>query len=51
MNMNVAMLTDLYEFLLANGYWATLPHEDQAVSDISYRNVPDVGSFVMLAGC
>lgn len=34
MNMNHAMLTDLYEFSMANGYCATLPHTDQAVFDI-----------------
>ena len=50
MNMNQAMLTDLYEFSMANGYCATLPHEDQAVFDIFYRNVPDHGSFVIAAG-
>lgn len=50
MNMNHAMLTDLYEFSMANGYCATLPHTDQAVFDIFYRTVPDHGSFVIAAG-
>ena len=44
------MLTDLYEFSMANGYCATLPHTDQAVFDIFYRTVPDHGSFVIAAG-
>lgn len=50
MNMNPAMLTDLYEFSMANGYCAALPHEDQAVFDLFFRTVPDHGSFVIAAG-
>ncbi|MFT8411314.1 MAG: nicotinate phosphoribosyltransferase [Schleiferilactobacillus perolens] len=50
MNMNHALLTDLYEFSMANGYYATLPHEDRAVFDIFFRNVPDQGIFVIAAG-
>ena len=49
MNMNQAMLTDLYEFSMANGYCATLPHEDQAVLEILYRQVPNRGAFVTAA--
>ncbi len=48
--MNHALLTDLYEFSMANGYYAALPHEDQAVFDVFYRTVPDHGSFVIAAG-
>lgn len=50
MNMNPEMLTDLYEFSMANGYCAALPHEDQAVFDLFFRTVPDHGSFVIAAG-
>ncbi|ERL66288.1 PncB [Schleiferilactobacillus shenzhenensis LY-73] len=48
--MNQALLTDLYEFSMANGYYAALPHEDEAVFDVFYRTVPDHGSFVVAAG-
>lgn len=48
--MNLQMLTDLYEFSMANGYYATLPHNRQARFDVFYRRVPDQGSFVIAAG-
>lgn len=44
------MLTDLYEFSMANGYYAILPHDRQARFDVFYRRVPDNGSFVIAAG-
>lgn len=46
---NLALLTDLYEFSMANGYAQTLPDEE-AVFDVFYRKVPDQGSFVIAAG-
>lgn len=46
---NLALLTDLYEFSMANGYVQTLPDEE-AVFDVFYRKVPDHGSFVIAAG-
>lgn len=48
--MDLQMLTDLYEFSMANGYYATLPHDRQARFDVFYRRVPDNGSFVIAAG-
>lgn len=48
--MNLQLLTDLYEFSMANGYYATLPHDRQARFDVFYRRVPDNGSFVIVAG-
>lgn len=50
MAMSEELLTDLYEFSMANGYYATLPHDQEAVFDVFYRNVPDNGSFVIAAG-
>lgn len=44
------LLTDMYEFSMANGYFQTLPHNMQARFDVFYRNVPDHGSFVVSAG-
>jgi nicotinate phosphoribosyltransferase len=46
---NLSLLTDLYEFTMANGFQAELAH-DRATFDIFYRNVPDHGSFVIAAG-
>lgn len=50
MPISEEMLTDLYEFSMANGYYETLPHDEEAVFDVFYRNVPDNGSFVIAAG-
>ncbi|EEI20102.1 Nicotinate phosphoribosyltransferase [Lentilactobacillus hilgardii] len=46
---NLSMLTDLYEFSMANGYRQTIDDE-QGVFDIFFRKVPDSGSFVICAG-
>lgn len=47
---NHALLTDLYEFSMANGYLATLPDDRWAVFDVFFRTIPDDGSFVIAAG-
>lgn len=44
------MLTDLYEFSMANGYYQALPHNVSALFDVFFRTVPDHGSFVIAAG-
>lgn len=44
------MLTDLYEFSMANGYYQTFPHDKQARFDVFYRKAPDNDSFVLSAG-
>lgn len=44
------MLTDLYEFSMANGYYKALPHDVHALFDVFFRTVPDNGSFVIAAG-
>ncbi|MFD1398349.1 nicotinate phosphoribosyltransferase [Lacticaseibacillus suilingensis] len=46
---NLSMLTDLYEFSMANGFQRNLPHT-RGIFDIFYRDVPDHGSFVIAAG-
>ena len=46
---NLSLLTDLYEFTMANGFQSELPN-DRATFDIFYRKVPDQGSFVIAAG-
>ena len=45
----LALLTDLYEFTMANAFYQELPKEE-GVFDIFFRNLPDNGSFVVLAG-
>lgn len=46
---NLSLLTDLYEFSMANGFEHDLP-DTQATFDVFYRRVPDTGSFVIAAG-
>ncbi|WP_203632290.1 nicotinate phosphoribosyltransferase [Lacticaseibacillus suibinensis] len=46
---NLSMLTDLYEFSMANGFQRNLP-QTRGIFDIFYRDVPDHGSFVIAAG-
>lgn len=48
--MNHELLTDMYEFSMANGYYLTLSHDKQARFDVFYRKAPDDGSFVISAG-
>ena len=45
----LALLTDLYELTMANAFYQELPKEE-GVFDIFFRNLPDNGSFVVLAG-
>ena len=45
---NLSMLTDLYEFSMANGYRQTITDE-QGVFDVFFRKVPDNGSFVTVS--
>ncbi len=46
---NLSLMTDLYEFSMANGFQRDLP-ETKATFDVFFRNVPDDGSFVITAG-
>lgn len=48
--MKHELLTDMYEFSMANGYYQTLPRDKQARFDVFYRKAPDDGSFVISAG-
>lgn len=49
MERNLSLLTDLYEFTMANGFKQKLG-ADRATFDVFFRNVPDDGSFVVAAG-
>ncbi|UQS84242.1 nicotinate phosphoribosyltransferase [Bombilactobacillus thymidiniphilus] len=46
---NLAMLTDLYEFTMSNGYDA-VSQDKQGVFDVFFRKIPDNGSFIINAG-
>lgn len=48
--MTHELLTDMYEFSMANGYFNAFAKERQARFDVFYRRVPDNGSFVIAAG-
>lgn len=46
---NLALLTDLYEYSMANGFQHYLP-QTRAVFDVFFRKVPDKGGLVVAAG-
>ena len=47
---NEALMTDLYELTMANGYFQTGNAERQAVFDVFYRDNPDNASYSVFAG-
>lgn len=47
---NVAMLMDLYELTMANGYLAGGHQEDLVAFDVFFRKNPDQGGFAIFAG-
>lgn len=48
--LNLTMLTDFYEFTMANGYFETEMAEDIAYFDFFFRKIPDGGGYAILAG-
>lgn len=46
----MALLTDLYELTMANGYFKTGNADRKAVFDLFYRNNPDNASYSVFAG-
>ncbi len=48
--MNYAMLTDFYEFTMANGYYRQGMAEKIVYFDVFFRKVPDGGGFAIAAG-
>ncbi|GBG94456.1 nicotinate phosphoribosyltransferase [Ligilactobacillus salitolerans] len=46
---NLALLTDLYEYTMANGFQHEM-EEERGSFDIFFRKLPDNGRFVVLAG-
>ena len=47
---NYTMLTDFYEFTMANGYLKNGMGNKISVFDMFFRKVPDDGGFAIMAG-
>ena len=47
---NLTMLTDFYEFTMANGYFEKGMGNRRAYFDMFFRRVPDEGGFAIMAG-
>ncbi len=47
---NLTMLTDFYEFTMANGYFEKGIGERRAYFDMFFRRVPDNGGYAIMAG-
>ena len=48
--MNLTLLTDFYEFTMANGFYKEGMGEKIAYFDMFFRRVPDNGGFAIMAG-
>jgi len=48
--LNLTMLTDFYEITMANGYYEAGMTDDIAYFDVFFRQIPDGGGFVIMAG-
>ncbi len=47
---NLAMMMDLYEMTMANGYFKKENHDDYVTFDVFFRKNPDGGGFAIFAG-
>ncbi len=47
---NYTLLTDEYEFTMANGYLVNGKEGDEAVFDVFFRKVPNEGGYAIMAG-
>lgn len=47
---NLSMLSDFYEFTMANGYLSNNMHNVVAYFDMFFRKIPDKGGFAVMAG-
>ena len=47
---NLTMLTDFYEFTMANGYFEKGIGNRRAYFDMFFRRVPDGGGYAIMAG-
>ncbi len=48
--LNLTMLTDFYEFTMANGFFTEGLGEKTAYFDMFFRSIPDDGGFAIMAG-
>lgn len=48
--LNLTLLTDFYEFTMANGFFAEGVGEKTAYFDMFFRSIPDDGGFAIMAG-
>ncbi|MBR0375897.1 MAG: hypothetical protein IJH59_04970, partial [Firmicutes bacterium] len=47
---NYALMTDEYEFTMANGYLLTGKQDQEAVFDVFFRAIPNGGGYAVMAG-
>lgn len=47
---NISMMMDLYEMMMANGYFANKCKDQKVVFDVFYRKNPDNGGYAIFAG-
>ena len=50
LNENYTLLTDDYEYKMANGYLKTRKENEEVVFDIFFRKVPNNGGYAIMAG-
>lgn len=50
LNENYTLMTDAYEFTMANGYLKSGKENTQAVFDVFFRKVPNGGGYAVMAG-
>ena len=50
LSRNYTLMTDEYEFTMANGYLKSKKEKDEAVFDIFFRKVPNEGGYAIMAG-
>ncbi|NLB81703.1 MAG: nicotinate phosphoribosyltransferase, partial [Clostridiaceae bacterium] len=50
MRTNLTLLTDFYEFTMANGYFEQGIGDKTAYFDLYFRKIPDGGGFAIMAG-
>ena len=47
---NYTLLTDEYEYTMANGYLINGKKSDEAVFDVFFRKIPNDGGYAIMAG-
>ena len=50
LNENYTLLTDDYEYKMANGYIVSRKENESVVFDIFFRKVPNNGGYAIMAG-